>query len=106
MKPEEMKHETNQIDEYQKKGYTASYSFNKGILMDLKTKKKYDVDDITIKEQFRYEGYSNPSDLSMLLVIEMNDGSKGTMLVPYGPNADVELAEFIKALSEKEEKNN
>ncbi|HKJ06256.1 MAG TPA: hypothetical protein VJ970_02190 [Flavobacteriaceae bacterium] len=101
MEPEGMKHETNKIDEYQKKGYTASYTFNDGYLTDLETKKKYGLDEITIKEEYRYEGYTNPDDLSMLLVIEMNDGTKGTMLVPYGPNADAELAQFIKALSKK-----
>lgn len=104
METQGMKHEKNQIDEYQKKGYTASYRFENGTLIDVDSKKRYGIEDVTIEEEYRYEGFTNPSDLSMLLILKMNDGSKGTMLVPYGPNADVELAGFIKTVSDK--KNN
>lgn len=90
------KNELNMIREYEQKGYTASYKCENGKLQDLETGKSYSPEEIYIKEEYRYEGMSNPSDLSILYIVETKDDSKGTVLVPYGPAADTGLAEFFK----------
>lgn len=89
------KHEINKIEQYKNKGYTASYHFTNNKLVDVDTKKEYTVKDVTIDEEYRYEGYSNPADLSILYVLTMSDGTKGTILAAYGPNANTELASFL-----------
>jgi hypothetical protein len=38
---------------------------------------------------------SNPSDMSILYVIETKNGSKGTVLAGYGPSNDSRMAEFF-----------
>ena len=100
----ENKHEITKIEEYQDKGYTASYQSQDGKLCDLATKKLYDVQEVHIKKEYRYEGMSNPSDLSILYILEMSDGSRGTLLLPYGPGGDGELGWFMKEVSLKEKK--
>lgn len=101
----ETKHERSQIEAYQAKGYTASYQMKDGKLCDVSTKKLYSVEDVQIDKEYRYEGMSNPSDMSILYVLTMADGSKGTLLLPYGPGGDGELGWFMKevSLQEKEE---
>jgi len=88
------------IQEYQKKGYTASYQMGEDGLKDLETNKEYKAEEVIIEDEFRYEGMSNPDDNSMLYILKMQDNSKGTILVPYGASADGTLAWFLKDVSQ------
>lgn len=104
MSKESAKNERNYIEEYQKKGYTASYRFHEGNLVDVDSKTEYSPKDIFIVAEHRYEGMSNPSDLSILYVLETTDGKKGTFLMGYGPTANLDAAEFFKEIPEKNDK--
>ncbi len=90
------KHEKDLIRKYEEKGYDHDFRHEKGKLIDLKTKEGYTPDDIEAIEEHRYEGMSNPSDLSILYALKMSDGTRGTFLMAYGPNADLETAAFFK----------
>ena len=100
MNTNETKHELDKIQEYQKKGYTANYKFEEDHLIDSETGKKFGSGDIMIVDEYRYEGTSNPSDMSILYVMKMSDDSKGTILVPYGPTGDSGLSWFFKSVSQ------
>jgi len=102
MKVPHTKHEKTKVDEYIEKGYTASYQLEEGKLKDLKTENKFDANQVTIHDQFRYEGLSNPDDQSILYVLSTNDGRKGTLVMPYGVKADVELTAFLNQVKHKE----
>ncbi|WP_343487317.1 hypothetical protein [Allomuricauda sp. d1] len=100
MTEEYAKHEKNLIRELQKKGYTANYIIKDNTLVDVDTKKEYTSDEVTIVGEHRYEGMSNPSDMSILYALKTKDGRKGTYLAGYGPSADMETAEFFKNVNE------
>ena len=100
MKDELAKHEKDYIREYEKLGYTDSYRFINGSLRSSSTDKDYSPEEITIVQEHRYEGMSNPSDMSILYVIKTIDKSKGTLLAGYGPKSNVDLFEFIKKIPE------
>lgn len=87
--------EIDYIKQYQQKGYTSDYQINNENLIDLETKNEYTPNDIFIVATHRFEGMSNPSDMSILYVIETNNASKGTVLVPYGSAKVTPLAEFF-----------
>ena len=89
-------HESAYIKNYQDKGYRICYYFDGKYLIDTLSKKKYTPKDIFIVAENRFEGISNPSDMSILYVLTTADGSKGTILVGFGPSADLELSEFFK----------
>jgi len=95
------KHETHYIRKYQEIGYNDSYRIDGNRLISTGPDKKYAPEAITVIKEHRYEGMSNPSDMSILDVLETSDGNKGTLLAAYGPNADLELHEFIKLIPEK-----
>lgn len=46
--------------------------------------KTYSAEELTIVKTFRFEGDSDPSDSSILYIIEANDGLKGYSLDAYG----------------------
>lgn len=98
-----MKHtksENQYIEEYKKKGYKDDYIFKNKKLVNTRTNKEYDAKNISIVAEHRFEGMTNPSDMSILYILKMHDESKGNMLVGYGPSANLELAEFFMKVSE------
>jgi len=46
--------------------------------------KKYNPEDLTIIKTFRFEGESDPSDSSILYIIEAKDGLRGYSIDAYG----------------------
>ncbi|UZO81097.1 hypothetical protein NBT05_01145 [Aquimarina sp. ERC-38] len=92
------RHETEYIKEYVKKGYTHNFRVQDNVLKSGDADKDYQSNEITIVAEHRFEGMTNPSDMSILYVLETNDGNKGTVLVAYGPTADLEVAEFFKEI--------
>src|SRR5687767_6571664 len=80
-------------------GYTDDFkATEEGLLQSLRTDKKYKTDEITIVNFYRFEGISDPNDMSILYVIETNDGVKGTLVDAYGTYSSSEVYEFIKAV--------
>jgi len=101
MIPEYSKHEKDYIEIYQENGFTANFRYENGKLINSNTKIEYKPAAIYIVAQHRYEGMSNPEDMSILYVIKTNQQEKGTLLMGYGPTADLELAEFFKDIPEE-----
>lgn len=62
----------------------------------MENQKYYKPADLNLVEEFRFEGMSNPSDNSILYIIEAKDGTKGTALVAYGPSGDCAFGLFFK----------
>ena len=57
--------------------------------------KTYDVEDVRIVDFYRFEGESNPDDMSILYAIQCNDGTRGTISNSYGPMADADIDTFL-----------
>ena len=93
--------EKDYIKEYQEKGYDANYRMAENVLQNTNTKNKYKPADVLIVAEHRFEGISNPSDMSILYVIETNDGGKGTVLANYSPASDTAMGEFFNEIPKK-----
>lgn len=65
------------------------YSFNNDAL-------SYGPEEVTIVDFYRFEGESNPDDMSILYAIECADGTRGTISSAYGPTGDSDSMEFFK----------
>jgi hypothetical protein len=92
------KNEKEYIREYEKRGYSSNFYYREGKLINSDTKKAYRPEQMYVVAEHRYEGMSNPSDMSILYVLETEKEEKGTFLAGYGPNADPDTAEFFKAI--------
>lgn len=79
-------------------GFTDQYKVEKGKLCDLTNNKKYKPADVKAVNFYRFEGISNPDDMSILYAIETSDGRKGTLVDAYGFYSDDETGEFINQI--------
>ena|SRR5690554_1073582 len=61
--------------------------------------KKFEDKDIEIKEFHRFEGMSNPADMSIVYAISSKSGEKGLLADAYGADASVKIAKFLKNVS-------
>lgn len=62
--------------------------------------KIYKPEDIKIVDFYRFEGESDPADMSILYAIETNDGKRGVFSHPYGAYAETEPVEFFAKVEE------
>ena len=62
--------------------------------------KTYAADEVTIVDFYRFEGESDPSDMSILYAIEASDGVKGTISSAYGTYANTDADEFLKQVED------
>ena len=80
----------------EKYGYTEQFRVEKGKLVGTNSKKSYKPKEVKATNFYRFEGITNPDDMSILYAIETNDGSKGTLTDAYGRYSDEETSEFMK----------
>ncbi|MFD2550556.1 hypothetical protein ACFSQP_01885 [Bizionia sediminis] len=95
---EQQRNELNYIQKYQARGYTSSFKCVENELVELETRTPYKPEDIIIKRTHRFEGMSNPSDMSILFVIETKDHKKGLVTASYGIDSDTALDTFFKSI--------
>jgi hypothetical protein len=79
-------------------GYRDQFKVEKGKLNDLSNKKKYKPRDIKAVNFYRFEGISDPDDMSILYAIETSDGRKGTLVDAYGLYSDDETSAFLQQI--------
>lgn len=85
----------------EKDGYDTQFKFEDGVLKVRSSQKNYQAQELTINEEFRFEGESNPGDMSILYAVETKDGTKGTIVNAFGTYSDNELGEFMSKVQEK-----
>jgi len=85
-------------------GYTGNYKVDEQGLATAEDGKHYKPDEVHIKNFFRFEGASDPADNSILYAIELDDGTKGTLIDAYGSYNDPLIGKFIKQVEDIEKK--
>lgn len=63
----------------------------------------FDAHEVTIDKTFRFEGDSNPDDMSVLFAITGNSGTKGVLIDAYGTYSNADVAEFTKKIPIQDE---
>ena len=77
-------------------GYRNNFKLLGEKLLCVETDNKYDPDDLSIIEYHRFEGESNPSDMSIIFAIKCNDGTKGSIISSFGTYSDEKLDKFME----------
>jgi hypothetical protein len=91
-----MNNEENLMKKLEQHGYTEQFKVEKDRLVSLTTGKKYKSGDVTAANFYRFEGISDPDDMSILYAIETTDGAKGTLTDAYGRYSDEDTGTFMK----------
>jgi hypothetical protein len=90
----------NVTNTLKKNGYTEDFLVSEEGMCTMNSKEIYQPEDVTIVDFYRFEGITNPEDMSILYAIETSDGRKGTISNSYGPYADAHTDEFLKKVED------
>ena len=92
------------IEELKKRGFTANFEFLDQTFRDVDSGRTFKADELTIVEHYRFEGASDPDDMSVLYAIESDDGLKGIVADAFGLYANPDLGEFLENVKIREGK--
>ncbi len=90
------------IESLKANGYTHDFIYGKDGLCTANKDKEYSQEEVTIDDEFRYEGMSNPGDMSIIYAITTADNTKGYCLVSYAPKIHEPVHDFFKAVEVKQ----
>jgi hypothetical protein len=83
------------IQELKKRGLTANFEFLDKAFRDVDSGRTFKAEDLTIVEHYRFEGVSDPDDMSVVYAIESNDGTQGVIADAFGVYANPQLGSFL-----------
>lgn len=86
------------IKHLEEKGFEDSYKVEDGRLLCLNTGNAFIANDIRAVNFYRFEGVSDPDDMSVLYAIETMDGRLGLLIDAYGCYADTAIGDFMRAV--------
>ena len=83
-------------------GYVKDFKVCEGRLhtIDDESQKTYGPEEVTIVDFYRFEGESDPDDMSILYAIEAHDGVRGTISNAFGTYADADTDAFLRQVED------
>jgi len=94
-----MKSESVVIERMERQGFTDHFLVRNAALRSVDTGHTFAPGDVVIREFARYEGVSDPDDMSIVYAIESRDGARGTLIDAFGTYSNPEVGMFVDAVS-------
>ena len=91
------------IQELKKRGFTANFESLDKAFRDVDSKRTFKAEDLTIVEHYRFEGASDPDDMSVVYAIERDDGTQGIIADAFGVYANPQLGGFLTNVRMRED---
>ena len=102
MNPQEYASEIDAMRDLRQRGFTTDLEFRDGALRETTTGRRFRTDEVAIVEHHRFEGESDPEDMSVVYAIESDDGVRGIVMDAFGAYADPNLAAFLEKVKVRE----
>jgi hypothetical protein len=83
------------LEAFRARGFTGSFVVAAGTLRLLGGTRTFNPDEVTIRDYRRFEGISDPDDMSIVYAIETADGTRGTLVDAFGVYASPAVAAVI-----------
>lgn len=90
--------ETEALADLAARGYTENFSVENGALSLATLGLILHPEDFEVVEAYRFEGESNPADMSAVYAIESKGGHKGVLVMAYGTYSEAASSELIQKL--------
>ncbi len=84
------------IRDLKSRGYSKSFVLRQDGLFCIETKATFKPVNISIVEFHRFEGATDFEDMSIIYVVETDNGIKGTITDAFGTYANTELGDFLR----------
>ena len=102
MNPQEYVSEIDAIRDLRQRGYGVDFEFHDGVLYETASGRRFRPDELAIVEHHRFEGASDPEDMSVVYAIESDDGVRGVVVDAFGAYADPGIAAFLEKVKVRE----
>ncbi len=91
---------SERMTELKEKGYREEFKISGNSLRTNDGTHSYSPKQIRINEHFRFEGESDPADMTVLYAIETDSGIKGLLIDAFGVYSDPEDSAFMQKIRE------
>ncbi len=89
---------TDALEGLHQRGFEATFEAVDGCLKSQQTGRLYAPELIRIVEHHRYEGASNPDDMSVVYAIETIDGERGVVVDAFGTYSNPTLGDLLRRI--------
>jgi hypothetical protein len=72
------------LDDLARRGFTEHFRVVGDTIRSAPSGRTFRPEDLTIRDYVRFEGISDPDDMSIVYVIEGRDGTRGTLVDAFG----------------------
>jgi hypothetical protein len=84
-----------------KKGYTKEFKIEQHTMHAIDdTEKNYSPEQVKITGHYRFEGESDPADMTVLYALETEDGDRGTLIDAFGAYSSQKVSEYLRKVEE------
>ncbi len=83
------------IRKLEERGFSAQFKLEPNGLKSLESGQIYLPENLKIVEYHRFEGMSNPSDMSVIFALVAESGELGIIVMNYGAGMDLQLVSFL-----------
>ena len=94
------------IDKFRSRQYIYDFYVHNNLLKCKETNERFKTDEVIIDKTERYEGDSNPDDMSIIYAISTNTDTKGILIDAFGVYANSGISEFVKNIRVKKKAKN
>lgn len=84
------------VDDLSRQGFSEQFKVVGDRLRAVAGAKEFQADQVVVAEYHRFEGVSDPDDMSVLYAIETRSGLRGTLVDAFGVYADPLVGRFMK----------
>jgi hypothetical protein len=93
---------TEALDALKKRGFSDSFVVRQNGIHSQETGESIRPEDVTIVEHHRFEGETDPSDMSVVYAVQCADGKRGTIIDAYGTYSNSLLSDFLTKVKMRE----
>lgn len=93
---------TEAVRSLKARGFEADFEYVGGAFRIAGSERAFKENELTIVEHHRFEGISDPDDMSVIYAVESLDGTRGTIVDAYGVYANPRLGAALQRIGMKE----
>jgi hypothetical protein len=87
------------MEDLTQRGFTEQFRLVSEGLRGVQSGQTFGPSQVTIVEQYRFEGVSDPDDMSIVYALETRSGVRGTLTDAFGVYADPRVGAFVRRVS-------
>lgn len=84
------------IERLTARGFTAHFGVAGNRLRAFGSGKTFGAHEVVIEKYFRFEGVSDPGDMSIVYAIETRNGTRGSLVDAFGVSSDPSVSAFLQ----------